>query len=161
MKNQQISLSVIFLILFTFFCHSNCKQEEIPVQEWTDFPYDVVYERVEPYVSNEETDSGQRISIYQAEEPTTTSLFWNGTHAELIKTSKIRFEGIITEPMPKEIALYAVVIDKGKKEAGGDIDNAEKIFINGVELVKIGRDPNGNPFNVAYFLIRKDGSILP
>lgn len=159
MKNQKMSLPIIFLLLFIFFGYTNCKQEEIPVQEWTDFPYEVVYERIEPYVSNEETDSGQSVGIYKAEPH--SSLFWNGTDAALIKSSEIRFKGIIAEPMPKEIALYAVVIDKGKKEAGDDISTGEKIFINGVKLVKIGRDPNANPGSVAYFLIRKDGSIFP
>jgi len=159
MNNKNVSLAIIFILLFIFLGYTNCKQEEIPVQEWTDFPYEVVYERIEPYVSNEETDSGQTLQIRKAEPH--SSLFWNGTDAVLAKTTEVRFEGIIAEPMPKETALYAVVIDLGKKEAGDDISTGEKIFINGVELVKIGRDPNANPGSVAYFLIRKDGSILP
>jgi len=140
---------------------------EPPTQEWTDSAYQVIYERVKPYVSNEETNSLQRVEIHRAEEPTwadkVTGWFtlWNGADAELAQTSEIRFEGIISDPMPKEVALFAEVSDKGKAEAGGTWHNGEKIYINGVELVKIGEHPWGNSGSVAYFLIGKDGSILP
>jgi len=142
MKRHNLSFLIALLILLFPGCPSD--MYEPPIQEWTDSAYQVAYERVKPYVSNQETNSGQNVYIARAEEPTwvdkVTGWFtlWNGADEELAQTSETRFEGVISEPMPKERVLFAEVCDKGKEEAGGTWHNGEKIFINGVELVNVG-----------------------
>ncbi len=158
MKSQKISLPIILLLLFIFFGYLNCKQEEIPVQEWTDFPIEVIYERVAPYVSNEETDSFVKLTVDDAEE----RIHWNGYFGmEMVKISETRFKYVVTKSIPIDLALWAKVTDMGKDAAGETPWTGEKIFINRIELVKVGRDQHGNPGTVAYFLIKKDGTVVP
>ncbi|MGD9346570.1 MAG: hypothetical protein PVH84_11945 [Candidatus Aminicenantes bacterium] len=134
----------------------NCK-EDIPVIEFTDFPIEVIYERIAPYVSNEETDSKVALRIDADER-----LAWNGVYGlDMVKISETKFQYVVSTPIPVDWALYARVNDKGKEAAGGDLHNGKRIIINGIELVKVGRDPLNNPGTVAYFIIKKDGTVIP
>jgi hypothetical protein len=134
-----------------------CK-EDIPVIEFTDFPIEVIYERIAPYVSNEETDSKVALQIEDADERMT----WNGIYGlDMVKISETKFQYVVTTPIPVDWALYARVIDKGREAAGEDLQNGKTIIINGIELVKVGKDPLNNPGTVAYFIIKKDGTVIP
>ncbi len=102
----------------------SCK-EDIPVIEFTDFPIEVIYERIAPYASNEETDSKVALQIEDADERVT----WNGVYGlDMIKISETKFKYVITAPIPVDWALYARVIDKGKEAAGEDLQNGKKIY---------------------------------
>jgi len=155
--SQKELLRFLLIFLLTPFILVTCK-EDIPVIEFTDFPIEVIYERIAPYVSNEETDSKVALQIEDADE----RLAWNGVYGlDMVKISETKFQYVVSTPIPVDWALYARVNDKGKEAAGGDLHNGERIIINGIELVKVGRDPLNNPGTVAYFIIKKDGTVIP
>jgi len=145
-----ISISLGFL---------SCSQDNSPGIEFTDFPIEIIYERVGEYISNENNDSGVSFTIDDAE----GQINWNGIRVSgLEQLSETRFKIVIDEPLPKTYALYIAVNDPGKSTflpEGATV--GEKVYINSVEITGVGDHPSNLTGTVGYFLIRQDGGIAP
>ena len=118
---------------------------------------EIIYERTEPYVSTEYYDSHVNLNINAAEVVEDWQSIQN---TEMEKISDQQFKYVVGELLA-DVKLYAYVQDMGKSNAGGNEFNARKIIVNGTELTDIRNDPWGNSYQVAYFTIKEDGTVVP
>jgi hypothetical protein len=155
-KKYVLITIVLLSISLGFLC---CNQDNIPGIEFTDFPIEIIYERVGDYISNGDNDSGVSVTIDDAE----GAIYWNGVRGSgLEQLSETRFKIVIDEPLPKTYALYVAVDDPGKftiLPEGATV--GEKIFINSVEITRVGDHPSNITGEVGYFLVKQDGGIAP
>lgn len=159
MKNHNTHILILSISLSITLGFLSCNQDEIPGIEFTDFPIEVIYERVGDYISNDDNDSAVNVTIDDAE----GQIYWNGIHVSgMEQLSETRFKIVIDNELPKTYALYVAVDDPGKftiLPEGATV--GEKIFINGVEIARVGDHPFNITGTVGYFLIRQDGGIAP
>jgi hypothetical protein len=155
-KKYVLITIVLLSISLGFLC---CNQDNIPGIEFTDFPIEIIYERVGDYISNGDNDSGVSVTIDDAE----GAIYWNGVRGSgLEQLSETRFKIVIDESLPKTYALYVAVDDPGKftiLPEGATV--GEKIFINSVEITRVGDHPSNITGEVGYFLVKQDGGIAP
>jgi len=155
-KKYVLITTVLLSISLGFLC---CNQDNVPGIEFTDFPIEIIYERVGDYISNGDNDSGVSVTIDDAE----GAIYWNGVRGSgLEQLSETRFKIVIDEPLPKTYALYVAVDDPGKftiLPEGATV--GEKIFINSVEITRVGDHPSNITGEVGYFLVKQDGGIAP
>ena len=67
MKNTNKFVLITAVLLSISLGFLSCNQDDISGIEFTDFPIEVIYERVGEYISNEENDSTVSITIDEAE----------------------------------------------------------------------------------------------
>lgn len=155
-KKYVLITTVLLSISLGFLC---CNQDNVPGIEFTDFPIEIIYERVGDYISNGDNDSGVSVTIDDAE----GAIYWNGVRGSgLEQLSETRFKIVIDEPLPKTYALYVAVDDPGKftiLPEGATV--GEKIFINSVEITRVGDHPSNITGEVGYFLVKQNGGIAP
>jgi hypothetical protein len=65
MKNHNKYILILTVLLSISLGFLSCDQDETPGIEFTDFPVEVIYERVGEYISNEENDSGVSFTIQE------------------------------------------------------------------------------------------------
>ena len=156
-KNKYILL-ITFLVSILLGLFS-CNNEDTPGIQFTDFPIEVIYERVGEYITDEDNDSTVDFTIDDAE----GQIYWNGIRVSgMEQLSETRFRIVTDASLPKTYALYIGVYDPGKLTilpVGATV--GERIFINGVEITRVGDHPFYITGTVGYFLVREDGSILP
>jgi hypothetical protein len=159
MKNHNKYILILTVFLSISLGFLSCDQDETPGIEFTDFPVEVIYERVGEYISNEENDSGVSFTIDDAE----GQINWNGIRVSgMEQLSETRFKIVIDNPLPKTYALYIAVDDPGKRTfIPEEATVGEKVFINSVEITSVGDHPINITGTVGYFLIRQDGGISP
>lgn len=159
MKDHYKYFLLVSLLLSVSFGLLSCNQDELPGIEFTDFPIEIIYERVGDYISNEDNDSNVNVTIDDAE----GALYWNGVRASgLEQLSETRFKIIIDNPLPKTYALYIAVYDPGKATFLPESATVgEIVFINNIEITKVGDHPFNITGTVGYFLVRQDGGIAP
>ncbi len=159
MKNH-IKYTLITIVSLTITLgFLSCNQDTTPGIEFTDFPVEVIYERVGDYISNEDNDSTVGFTIDDAE----GQINWNGIRVSgMEQLSETEFKIVIDTPLPKTYALYVAVNDPGKQTflpEGATV--GERVFINSVEITRVGNHPFSTTGTVGYFLIRQDGGIAP
>jgi len=105
---------------------------------------EVIYERTSSLGSN----GYVYLNIYAAD-----IVEWSPIQNETMeKIADQQFKYVVGK-LPANVKLYAVVND-------GE-SYAEKIIVNGTELTDIRNDPSGNDWQVAYFKIKEDGTVVP
>jgi hypothetical protein len=156
-RNKSIWITTVLLSISLGFL--SCNKDNIAGIEFTDFPIEIIYERVGEYISNEDNDSGVSVTIDDAE----GAISWNGVRISgLEQLSETRFRIVIDSAIPKTYALYVAINDPGKftiLPEGASV--GEKIFINSVEITRVGDHPFNITGTVGYFLVRQDGGIAP
>jgi len=159
MKNQFKSVLIATVLLSVSFGFMSCNQDDLLGIEFTDFPIEVIYERFGDYISDEDNDSEVSFTIDDAEGQT----LWNGIRVSgMEQLSETRFKIIIEAALPKTYALYIGVDDPGKLTFLPDEATVGKrIFINSVEITRVGDHPFNITGTVGYFLVREDGTIAP
>jgi len=159
MNNHNKYILIMTVLLSISLGFLSCNQDDISGIEFTDFPIEVIYERVGEYISNEENDSTVSITIDDAE----GQIYWDGVRVSgMEQLSETRFKIVIDNPMPKTYALYVAVDDPGKftiLPEGATV--GETIFINRVEITRVEDHPFSITGTVGYFLVRQDGGIAP
>jgi hypothetical protein len=159
MKNTNKYVLITTVLLSIFLGLFGCIQDDASNIEYTDFPIEIIYERVGEYISNEDNDNGVSFTIEDAE----GELLWNGVLVSgLEQLSETRFKIVIDDPLPKTYALYIAINDPGKSTFLPEgATTGEKVFINSIELTGVGDHPFNISGTVGYFLIRQDGGISP
>ncbi|MGD9346540.1 MAG: hypothetical protein PVH84_11790 [Candidatus Aminicenantes bacterium] len=159
MKNRYKYVLIATVLLSISLGLTSCNQDDISGIEFTDFSVEVIYERVGEYISDEDNDSTVGFSIDDAE----GRIYWNGVRVSgMEQLSETRFKIVIDTPLPKTYALYIGVLDPGKLSIlpeGATV--GERIYINGMEITRIGDHPFNITGTVGYFLVREDGGIAP
>ncbi len=151
-KNFLILGLMILLIGFT----SNCKAIKNifgPDIEGLKFAtnVEIVYERTSLLGSNGHV----YLNIYTSEVVEDWQPIQN---AEMEKISDQQFKYVVGELLA-DTRLFTVVDDRGKPSE--ENWNARKIIVNGTELTDIRDDPWGNSYQVAYFTIKENGTVVP
>jgi hypothetical protein len=159
MNNHNKYILIMTVLLSISLGFLRCNQDDISGIEFTDFPIEVIYERVGEYISNEENDSTVSITIDDAE----GQIYWDGVRVSgMEQLSETRFKIVIDNPMPKTYALYIAVNDPGKSTfLPENATVGEIVFINSVEITRVGDHPFSITGTVGYFLVRQDGGIAP
>ena len=156
-KNKYMLLTTFLLSIVLGLL--SCNQDDIPGTQFTDFPIEVIYERVGEYITDEDNESAVGFTIDDAE----GRIYWSGIRVSgMEQLSETRFKIVIDSPLPKTYALYIGINDPGKLTIlpeGATV--GEKIFINNVEITRVGDHPFNITGTVGYFLVREDGGISP
>ena len=159
MKNYNKYILITTVLLSISLGFLSCNQDDIAGIEFTDFPVEVIYERVGEYISNEENDNAVSFTIDDAE----GTIPWTGIRVSgMEQLSETRFRIVTNEPLPKAYALYVAVNDPGKSTflpEGATV--GDQVFINSVEITGVGPHPFNLTGTVGYFLVRQDGGIAP
>jgi len=141
-----VGVLIIFLIGLT----SNCKWLKNPFGPDLDDELkfatnvEIIYERTSSLSSNGHV----YLNIYAAD-----VVEWSPIQNETMeKIADQQFKYVVGK-LPADVKLYAVVDD-------GEF-YAEKIIVNGTELTDIRNDPSGNDWQVAYFKIKENGTVVP
>jgi hypothetical protein len=158
-------LGLAVLLSFSFSCKSTFSPDD-PTENGGGgdkgvkfiFNTKVEYERLDPFISTIEYDSMVALKIVSD----SSVEGWGDIQAIMKQISKKKFE-YVAEKLPYETKLWMVARDLGRGLAGGPDFNGRKFTILGTELTEkfIRKDPWGNNWDVACFIIKKDNTILP
>jgi len=153
-KNFLVLGLMILLIGFTSDCKviKNIFGPDIDDDEELKFAtnVEIIYERTSPLGSTDDV----HLNIYPIDGPEDWQPISNAT-MEKIADQQFKY---VAKKLPADVKLYASVIDEGKPS--GEEYTARKIIINGTELTDIRNDPSGH-YEVAYFTIKEDGTVVP
>jgi hypothetical protein len=159
MKNTTRHVLIVLVSLSISLFFLSCNQDDLPGIEFTDFQIEIIYERTGEYVSNENNDTGISLTIDDAE----GQLLWNGVRISgFEQLSETRFRIVIDTPLPKTYALYVAINDPGKFTfLPENATVGEIVFINSVEITRVGDHPFNITGEVGYFLVSQDGRTTP
>lgn len=117
----------------------------------------ISYERIEPF----KISGSDGVNLMVKLEPEKEE--WNDIHKEIMaKISDEKFD-YIAEKIPYEEKVWVVVNDQARKNAGGPEWNGRKLYVLGQELTEgfIRKDPWGNNWDVAGFIIKSNNTVVP
>lgn len=152
-------LGLVILISLSFGC-KELKSIFTPDPDGPKFAVNVKieYERLEPYVSTDYFDAHVNLNIQ-----TTQSVEgWNSIrNTKMQKISDKEFE-YTASSLPYETKLYMYTQDWGRSSAEGPEFNGRKFKIMETELTDkyIRKDPSGNGYDVAAFIIKKSNNAV-